>query len=155
MSLLFSLAGNGGYIGCHVYHSAAQSLTSGIETVLAFNSERVDASPDGLMHDLVTNNSRVVIRTPGMYNVSACIAFDSNSAGTRIVKIRLNGATVIGMANIPAAPAGAESVVPCTAPAFLFAANDYIEVLANQTSGGALNVAASSAYSPNFCAVKC
>src|SRR6266576_1935140 len=55
-----------------VFHNAAQSLTTGVATALAFNSERFDQAGNvaDTQHDTVTNNSRLTCRYAGVYLIS-------------------------------------------------------------------------------------
>jgi len=133
-----------------VFHNAAQSITNNTATALAFNSERYDQENNtaSTIHDTVTNNSRLTCRTAGVYEIKGCIEFAGNSTGDRAISIRLNGTTVIGTdyRAVPASGVGRISV----SSAYALAVNDYVELLAFQTSGGSLNVNSTGNYSPEF-----
>lgn len=129
-----------------VYHSAAQSATSGVSLWLAFNSERYDTDA---IHDTATNNSRLTCQTAGIYLVEATLAFAANVTGVRGAQLLLNGTTNIAIVREPAATGGHEHLLTISTT-WAFAVNDYVEVLAFQSSGGALNVTAASAYSAEF-----
>jgi hypothetical protein len=133
---------------CSVYHNANQSVPNAAYTVLAFNSERIDTE---LMHDNSTNNSRITINTAGDYVASALVAFAAHAAGTRGIEIRLNGSTVLAAAQMEAvSEASTGTILSLVMPPYTFAENDYLQVLAFQSSGGALNALAAASYSPNF-----
>lgn len=129
-----------------VYHNAAQSVAHNTLVALAFNSERYDTD---VIHDTATNNSRLVCKTAGLYSVKGCAAFAASATGIRQVNIRLNGATYLDGLTLPAAGAADATMITVTTDYFL-AANDYVELIAYQTSGGALNVTASANQSPEF-----
>lgn len=121
--------------------------SSGSYQALTFNSERVDV---GAMHDTVTNTSRLTVPSGGggFYEIGGCIEFASNATGRRGIQILLNGATVI--AQHETANIGAFDHAVTIATVYQLAAGDYVELLGKQASGGALNMLATSAYSPEF-----
>lgn len=133
-----------------VFHNAAQSSTTGVALVLAFNSERYDQAGNAAdtMHDTVTNNSRLTCRYAGIYRITGNIEFGANSTGIRQAQIRLNGTTIIANEVTSGAPAGAQQVLVTTE--YALQVNDYVELLAIQNSGGSLNVNSSANYSPEF-----
>lgn len=133
---------------CEITHSANQNLVTATDTVLAFDTETED---NDVMHDNVTNNSRITIKTAGRYNIIFLATFQSNAAGFRIGNIRLNGTTIIGSNVVPAVNGNATRVVVTRSRRF--AVNDYIEALGHQTSGGNLLITTSSAFTPIFSAV--
>ena len=133
-----------------VFHNAAQSITSGVTTALAFNSERFDQAggASSTMHDTVTNNSRLTAQYAGIYWIWGNVDFASNSTGYRQLFIRLNGATEIADEINPAvATTVTRIIVNCP---YALAVNDYVELCVVQTSGGALNVSSTGNLSPEF-----
>ena len=124
---------------CRVYHNTTQSLTTATLTVLAFNSEREDTDT---MHDTVTNNSRITIKTAGRYQVTAHVTFASNATGERGINLWVNGATYVAGHNQMPVTSGSATIMSLTT-SHKFAVNDYIEVVGFQGSGGALNILAS------------
>lgn len=139
------VAGTGYTQGARVTHNANQSINDVTETALAFNTEDYDTDA---IHDTVTNNSRLTCKTAGKYNIWANIEFAANATGQRQVEIRLNGTTLIGLAEINATAARTANVpVSCT---YSLAVNDYVECVVYQNSTGALNVTTQSKYSPLF-----
>lgn len=133
---------------CEITHSSSQAIVTATDTVLAFDTETED---NDAMHDNVTNNSRITIKTAGRYQIILLLTFASNATGFRIGNIRLNGTTVIGSNVVPAVNGNATRVVVTRSRRF--AVNDYIEALAHQTSGGNLNVNSQSEFTPRFSAV--
>lgn len=128
-----------------VFHSANQSITTSAGTALAFDSERFDTDT---IHDTVTNNSRLTCKTAGKYQVTGSISFASNVTGLRQVFIRLNGTTAIAIQTAPAVSGSTHELTVSTL--WDFAVNDYVELMAFQSSGGNLNVTVTSSYSPEF-----
>lgn len=133
---------------CRVYHNAAQSYANTATAVAsAFNTERYDTDT---MHDNVTNNSRITIKTAGLFLVEGTGAFAINATGGRFIGVKLNGTTFLAAAVHPGnASLGGHMTVSTI---YKFAVNDYIELTFAQNSGGALNLDAAAAYSPEFAA---
>lgn len=129
---------------CRVYNSGALSVNNTTLTALTFNSERHD--PDA-MHSTSSNTSRITIPEDGLYVVGAGVQWDSNSTGYRYIGIFLNGGATQLVGHRQPAHSFNEMVVETV---YKFVAGDYIEVKAEQSSGGALNVAASGNQSPEF-----
>lgn len=128
-----------------VTHNANQSTTTGVSFTLAFNTERFDTDT---IHDTVTNNSRLTCKTAGKYLVTGNVSFAANATGIRQLQIKLNGATTVGAVGWSASSAGTTDLVVVTL--YDMAVNDYVELIAAQNSGGALNVLATGNYSPEF-----
>jgi LysM repeat protein len=129
-----------------VYNSANISLpTSGTFAVLTFDSEHYD---NGSLHSTSANTSRLTVPITGLYVVGCSIAFASNVTGRREVALQVNGTNNIAFDTRPAVN-GERTKVNLTTE-YTFAQGDYVEIVAMQTSGGALNVEFLSAYSPEF-----
>lgn len=128
-----------------VYHSVAQSIADGVLTALAFDTERYDTDT---IHDTVTNNTRLTCKTAGKYRITANVGFAANGTGARELTIRLNGTTRI-CSELRMGFATYENVMHVSTE-WNLAVNDYVEAYVYQNSGAALNVNASSAYSPEF-----
>lgn len=134
---------------CKVYNNANQSIANNAATVLAFNSEFYDTDT---MHDPVTNNSRITIKTAGKYRVSANVNWNSNVTGRRALELKVNGTTIIASTVINPQADGVYSTGMSVSTTRQFAVNDYIEVITTQGSGGALDVLYFAEYSPHFMA---
>lgn len=119
-----------------VFHNTTQSLTSGVTTLLNYNSESFD---NNSIHDTVTNNTRLTCKTAGVYHIVSTVDFAASAAGfIRTILFQLNGGTFIGNDIRP--PVGGGFITRCTATCiYKLAVNDYVEVAALQDSGGALN----------------
>lgn len=140
---------HGSIPAARVYNNVDQSVATSTLTALSFNAERFDTDS---IHDNVTNNSRLTCRTAGKYQIIGQVAFVDNSTGLRSLNIRLNGATVIAFVELSADNSGANRFQVTTI--YDLAVNDYVELVAFQASGVALNVRSTNANSPEFMMVK-
>lgn len=136
----------GGYTeGARAYHDASISIPNTTWTVLPLNSERYDTDS---IHNLVIANQRLTCKTPGKYDISATVFFDTNNVGDRRLEIIYNNITPIAGIGLKAITAGYTGCAFSTV--YNLALNDYLHVRVYQSSGGALNVISASAYSPEF-----
>ena len=134
---------------CYAYQSTIQSLTNNVWGLIALQSEVYDyvQSGDTAAHDLVTDNSRVYIRTSGIYELSGQVQIATNATGVRQAQIRLNagGSSAAGSllaVNQQSPVTGASTsvgIIPVEVP---LVAGDYVEIFGFQNSGGALNTVA-------------
>lgn len=134
---------------CRVGNSGNISLANGALQALTFDTERFDTDT---MHSTASNSGRITFTTAGLYQVSATAEFAPNATGVRGVGVKLNATTYIMFSQHPTAGVGVSHVEGVSMP-YKFAAGDYIEMIAYQNSGGALNVITLSNYSPEFAAV--
>jgi hypothetical protein len=124
---------------CYAYQTAAATLTTGVDTALALAGELYDVvqSGDTPMHDNVTNNSRITIRTAGTYDIGGAIRFSSNGTGSRLASVRLNGVTwLVRSQQAPLASFATDCATPVIP--YVLAVGDYLELVATQTSGANL-----------------
>lgn len=129
---------------CHAYHNATQSIPNNAVTAVALNTERYDTDA---MHDTVTNNSRITIKTAGLYVIYANVVFAASTAGQRTLQLTLNGNNSQVLVGIDqgANPTVGNGTSMAVSTIWKFAVNDYFTAVAYQTSGGALNLTASTA----------
>jgi hypothetical protein len=125
-----------GDIGARVEAAAAQSINNNTATALTFSSETYDT--DG-MADLGAQATRLTCKTAGRYAVSASFEYAANATGIRIGWLYVNGAFQDEGVSYPSAGAGVASWVTISFIRNLII-DDYIEIVAYQTSGGGLNV---------------
>lgn len=127
--------------GARVYRSSAQSVNSGVQTPITFDTVRWDT--DGMWN--VANPTYLTVQTNGYYFVSGHLAYEYNTTGRRCVFLRVNGAGVaryIGMVTVmPVTDLNADTRI-FASTVWPFVAGDYIELVALQVSGGPLNVLA-------------
>lgn len=123
---------------CHAYQVAAQTLTNNVTTAVTLDAEEVDT--EGI-HSTVTNNSRMTIVTPGRYRAIGQVGFTAATAGTtRVVQLRRTGGVIAENRVFSITATHIMQVYD----EILCVAGDYIEVHAQQSSGGNLNVVAGS-----------
>lgn len=134
-------------IGARVTHDTTQSVANTGFTTLAFNTEKFDTDT---IHDTSTNNSRLTCKTTGKYLISANITFAANATGYRQLVFLLNGTTYIASVINQAPTTGGATGSMLISTIYSLTANDYVEVQAAQSSGGALNVLSGSEYTPEF-----
>jgi len=134
-------------LSCRVYHNAAQATADGTAKVLDFNSERFD---NGTLHDTSTNNSRITFATAGVYYYGGNINWGAaGGTGHRQVTIQLNGSTVLNQVSVDgdALEGNPRQIINGL---WEFDADDYIELVVYQNSGGAMNINSNGNYSPEF-----
>jgi hypothetical protein len=118
--------------------TSAQSILNNTLTAIQLNAEAFDI---GGMHDLAVNNTRVTIpaASSGVYLAIGSVRYAANATGLRSAQIRLNGTTIVQAEQ----RAGADAAIPTfvqTMTLQTLIAGDYLELMAYQTSGGALDV---------------
>jgi len=122
---------------CRARRTTVLGTTTAVEIVVPFDAEDFDTDN---IHDVVTNPSRLTCRTAGKYFVAATARWQNVAAsGMRRLTIRPNGtATILGESIIsPASNTDTEQQVIAIAD---LAANDYVELFAYQSAGGAVNL---------------
>ena len=128
-----------------VYNTANIPIASGAATAVTYTSERYDTDA---IHDIATNNSRLTCKTAGIYSIVGRIMFAANVTGTRQLDLRLNGTTVIDT-SFDGGPTVAGCFLKVVAQ-YQLAVNDYVELVAYQSSGANLNILTAGNYSPEF-----
>jgi len=123
-----------------VYSAAVQSIPNTTATALTFDTERFDTDPDGVGgHSTSVNTSRYTARYPGWYHVSGRYTYAANATGFRAVSIAVNGTGMPETLAFGSTPTGALTQHVATDGDVFLNVGDYVELLAQQTSGGALN----------------
>jgi len=136
--------------GAQCRRSVAQNLSNGVPTALPLDTEDFDTDN---MHSTVTNPTRLTCNTPGQYLVSATVAYDPNATGQREIRIAKNGSTTgINGGRVIIANGGASIGVGLATMAIEvpLLAGDYLELVANQTSGGIIATSAINAIFPTL-----
>lgn len=127
---------------CNITNSSSIALASGVYTAIPFDTNLKDAKN---MHNTVTNNTKVNILKEGNYNITGTIGFDLNSSGIVMLGIKVNGTNFIGLTRRTSA---ADTVIMQVTAQFYLNANDYIELVAFQSSGSSININKTNYYSP-------
>lgn len=124
---------------CRATRNGNQSINNTTWTKIDLDGEDIDPKA---MHSTVTNITRVTVPVAGVYRVYGRVQYEANATGIRGIDFYKNNSglslTSTYVDNLGAgtsASATNSAIVKC-------AANDYIEILGYQSSGGALNVQA-------------
>ena len=128
-----------------VYNSANISIPNATLTALTFNSERFD---NDSIHSTASNTSRLTATTAGVYSISGNFTMAPLGSGIGLIGVRLNGSLIIAYQRF--AGITATNLIQAIQTTYKLAAGDYVELIAHQDSGSALNVIAASNYSPEF-----
>lgn len=121
--------------------SAAQNVTS-TAAYVAWDAEEYDFDS---YHDNVTNNTRLVVPTPGLYLVGFQLTHATQNFGRLLGIIHKNGVTVAGGSVEADGSAGQYPTIGTSVPVQCFTAGDYFQLQAVTVSTTlALNVAVSA-----------
>jgi hypothetical protein len=135
-------------IACRVGHNAAQSIPPGTWTVLAYNQTLLDTDD---MHS-GGDDSRITIKTPGLYLFIASVVWVNTVSGGSI-RIRLNGSTII--ASNPGVTGSEDTNYGGFVAAFRpVAIDDYVQVVVLNRNPNPRSILLADDYSPRFAAVK-
>lgn len=146
---------------CRVRNSTSISLTHNTVTALTFDTEDSDSS--GGMHSVATNTGRINFPTAGTYVIMLNVRFAANNIGVREVTIRNSAGTSLAAARGSAAVSStagttytAQSVDMrlFVSTIHTVTAGDWVDAVAFQNSGGALNAEAVGNFSPCFSAYR-
>lgn len=133
--------------GCRVYNSAVISIvTSGSPQALTFNSQRYDTYG---MHSTSVDTSRLTAKRNGIYSIFGNMEYQNNITGVRFALIRLDGTTFIASSSSVALTDIYATALNVSTHYYLNT-NQYVELVAIQSSGGALNVLNNGNRSPEF-----
>lgn len=136
-----------GVPAARVRSAAAFGIPNAVETAIPFDTE--DVNTDG-MHS-AANTTRLTVKTPGLYQLTAELAWASAPGSSWQWFIKKNGAQYLaGSDGRGSAPPPVDSTASTLA---MLAAGDYIELVAWQNSGGAVNAAAGANRMPSLSAV--
>ena len=131
--------------GARVYNDANLVIGTGSDTVLAFNTERYDTDTIHAAGD----NTKLTCKTAGIYIIGGHCDFAFNANGIRQLFIKLDNTTDIGrlgFTNVTATTDTRMSI--CTV--YSLSVNQYVQLVAYQSSGGNLNVLVAGNRSPEF-----
>ena len=121
---------------CGLSNSGDQSINSGARTAVTWDTEEWDNAG---LHSTSSNTSRVTVPTAGIYLCTAMILWaTNNTTGERYIEIDVN-AGGINRTHFPPVNATTNHAMVLSKQMKLVA-NDYVEVIVLQSSGGAVNV---------------
>jgi hypothetical protein len=123
-----------------------QSISNNTSNLVLWNSEEYDTSS---IHSTSSNTSRLTIPSgkDGYWAVTSKITFVGNSSGARQLRLNKNGSLVANFL-VPITGSGEQSIILTNN--LNLVATDYLEILAYQNSGGALNLQMSGAEGSYF-----
>lgn len=133
------------------YNSGNLSIADVTYTALTLDSERWD---NDTIHSTSSNTSRLTATTAGLYEIGGSATFAAGGGNIRLIGIRLNGTIFIDLIESPPLAGGGNVTALSIGALYSLAANDYVELVVYQDSGGALNVNAAGNYSPEFWMVR-
>lgn len=131
---------------CLAYRSGAQSIPTGVTTAIAFDSETYDTDA---MHDSSGAQTKLTFNKAGIYIITLNFRWLTNGVGERHGLLRINGATELGRDS----KAGASITLDLghsVTHSDKYAAGEYAEALAYQSSGGALNIQGFARFTATF-----
>lgn len=132
-------------LGCRVYRNSAQTISTATVTALSFSHEINDTDTCWAVGD----PTKLYARTAGYYSFGASVAWTGNATGSRIVYVRKDGTTILCAERD--AGLGVEQSMSVSGGQLYFAADEYIEVMVYQNSGGDLDVVAASTTDQHKC----
>jgi hypothetical protein len=133
-----------------LYAAIVQSIPNSAFTALTFDAERFDVFPsDGAKgHSTSVNPSRYTVVTPGVYRIGGRYTYAANATGFRAAVVAVNGFQMPDTLAFGGTPTGALTQHVATHGMVFLNVGDYVEILAEQTSGAPLNTdTANSAFS--------
>lgn len=132
------------FVGVQVYNSTTQSVSNGSDFYPTFNSESWDTNS---FHSTSTNTGRLTVPSGqgGKYMVYAVGGFDANGTGYRRFCFSINRTSELF--NNFIAPMSSQAMVITFTGVLDLVANDYVEILVSQNSGGSLNYLSGASYS--------
>lgn len=135
-----------------VTNSATVSIpTGGFGTPITFDTERWD-NPNNDQHSTASNTDRLTCAAPGLYDIGGGVGWTANATGRRSLWIAVTSGGVTTIIALDERPnLGVSFVVPqLVSTQYRLAVGDFVQLVAFQTSGGALTLTKQANYSPEF-----
>lgn len=138
--------------GCKATRAGTFAIPNNAITPVQWNSELFDTdafhSGGGANPERITIPSGVGLPALGVYAVVSMLYFAQDGTGTRAAGFRVNG--VGGVAVEVATNPNPRGTGLAICDIFQLAPNDFVDVIAFQTSGGNLNIVATTGQTPSF-----
>jgi hypothetical protein len=146
ITIAASGGGGGGYTeGARVFNNSSQSLTAATTLYSDYDTEEYDTDT---IHDDVTNTKRLTCKTAGKYLIGGSGRIGGANAGATLnIRIRLNGANLIAISQVPAI--GTNDYLNIST-VFDLAVNDYLELGFTASAGTSMIVDTQAYYTPEF-----
>lgn len=129
---------------CSVRQATTQNLTSASLTAITFD---VNDNDPWSMHSTSVNNTRITPPVSGRYRLTGGVGYAVNATGGRQAMFRLNGSAILTPSQAAVGNAGGSfnsSPPAITVEQVFNGTSDYVELLADQNSGGTLATVAGS-----------
>lgn len=121
------------------YNSANESISNNTVSLFTCDTHDFDTT-SGAFHSTSSNTSRFIAATAGKYRLTYNVAWAGSAGGTqRQVYLRVNGSGAVTGSISVVAPSSSDNTNNASVHLNMNA-NDYVEVLVYQDSGGALNL---------------
>lgn len=143
IATLTAPASTGTLGGARATATANQSIPNNTATAIIFDSEVYDT---GSYHSNTTNPARFTVPATGIYLITAMVNFAGNG-GLNLGWLQVNGTTTIALQDMYGS--FNTSAINLSSIANL-TAGDYVELIAYQNSGAAVNTTKQTAYAPMF-----
>jgi hypothetical protein len=138
--LKWATAARPSFVGCGLYKSGTQAITTSTWTSITWDTEEYDTDA---FHSTSTNTSRFTVPTglAGKYSISGTIYFAANS-GNNLVRMAKNGSLFNYINNTKRDNTQGNAFT--VSGVYDLAVNDYLELQVFQDTGGNLNVEGTS-----------
>ncbi|MFN3925373.1 MAG: hypothetical protein ACK4K6_17270, partial [Pseudarthrobacter sp.] len=142
-----------------VRRTSAQNIGTIVYTPIAWQATRFDN--DGMFS--TGTPTRLTINTTGIWLIMANVGFEETSgtagAGIRVLRLRVNGSTILAAVNLRPSSSSASGddqnvSAGVVSTVTVLNAGDYVECLAYHNVSGGINLAVRGNYSPEFLAVR-
>jgi len=133
---LLTKAGNDIPSFAEVVRSTNFNIFNNTGTVISWASETFDTD------DYWSTGSKLTVNAPGLYRVEAHVKWAGNATGKRVLDLRANGTKWRGAVSAPGSHGSTNDPDMSTSWTFFLNAEEYVEAVVFQNSGGSLNVSA-------------
>lgn len=138
-------------IGATITNSVNQNAVAAGSVTLAFDTDVYD--PWG-MHDLAVNPSRLTIKYPGIYVITANVRWENPVTGNRQAQIQKNGNTALAIDVRPASTNVNMRTSQDLSTVARLEVGDYLEVIVTNDSGSANPIIAQTQTTPLLAAYR-
>jgi hypothetical protein len=139
-------AGGSSFVGCRLYKTANQTMTTGTWTTITYDAESFDTNG---FHSTSSNTSRITIPSgkAGYYLINARINIDANATGARLGRFTVNTNELF--AGIEVAGSSAAGCKYTLSTIQNLAVGDYVEFLCLHNTGSNLDFVGNSGAAHN------
>jgi hypothetical protein len=127
------------FIGCRLSCSGVQTVNNSTTQALTWDTDRTN--PYGF-HSTSTNPTRITIPASfdGNYFLNLALRVDAVAGGSISVSIRVNNSLIFGRQGLYSSTVGAAHFAVIGLTLYSLLAGDYVELVLENTSGGACTV---------------